>query len=177
MERRLVKRVDEHFVNMKTNVKDWMTANNIHMSGEEPGKDYTSDFLKYIFDYQGISITKDDFQKRKRTKNIVPHYERCTALRANGEQCTRRMKDGEKFCGTHIKGRPHGVVATTDETTKTTTKIEVWVEEIQGINYYIDKEYNVYKHDDIMTNKTNPSIIAKWEHNSEGEYWIPEYDV
>ena len=39
-------------------------------------------------------ICKDDLQKRKRIKNIVPSNDRCIALRANLEQCTRRKKEG-----------------------------------------------------------------------------------
>ena len=58
----------------------------------------------------GDENNKEDFIKRKRIKNIVPNYERCIAKRANGEQCTRRNKNGEQFCGTHIKGTPHGII-------------------------------------------------------------------
>ena len=60
-------------------------------------------------------LSKEDFQKRKRVKNVVPQFERCGAKRANGEQCTRRKKDDSCFCGTHVKGTPHGEVSTTDD--------------------------------------------------------------
>ena len=47
--------------------------------------------------------------KRKRVKNTVPLHERCCAL----EQIVNNVH-GEKgrrvYCGTHIKGRPHGEV-------------------------------------------------------------------
>ena len=48
--------------------------------------------------------------KRKRVKNVVHLSDRCCAKRANGEQCTRRRKDTTtEYCGTHLKGTPHGI--------------------------------------------------------------------
>ena len=47
--------------------------------------------------------------RRKRKIKVIKPSELCCGLRANGSRCTRRKKDGnEKFCGTHIKGTPHG---------------------------------------------------------------------
>ena len=37
------------------------------------------------------------------------------------------------------------------------------MQDIQGISYYIDKTNNVYSPEDIVSNKTNPRIIGKWE--------------
>ena len=85
------------------------------------------------------------------------------AKRANGEQCTRRKKDGSCFCGTHIKGTPHGVVDDSKETNTTGKKVEVWVQEIKGINYYIDAEKNVYLPEDIISNSKRPRVIGTWE--------------
>ena len=48
--------------------------------------------LQFIFDYQPLQFEKVDFQKRKRVKNVVPFFDRCRALRANGEQCTTTKK-------------------------------------------------------------------------------------
>ena len=51
-----------------------------------------ANFLKFLYDYERLVIIKNDLQKRKRIKNIVPTFERCRGKRANGEQCTRRRK-------------------------------------------------------------------------------------
>ena len=48
------------------------------------------------------------YKKRSRTKNEVNKNKQCRAKRADGKQCSRQRKDGEDFCGTHIKGCPHG---------------------------------------------------------------------
>ena len=114
--------------------------------------------------------------KRKRVKNVVPFCDRCCAKRANGEQCTRRKKEEDEYCGTHMKGTPHGVVDLQDDNKQATQKIEVWAQDIQGIVYYIDKNMNVYQAEDIVSNKSNPKIIAKYVKNGEF-YTIPEFGI
>ena len=118
--------------------------------------------LQKCYDYKKISLNKDDFQKRKRIKNTVSLCERCCACRANKEQCTRRKKDGSDFCGTHIKGVPHGVIEDKVEASQTNKKGSVWAQDIKGIMYYIDDNDNVYKTEDIMKNAVNPKVIAKY---------------
>ena len=67
-------------------------------------------------------------------------------------------KDDHIYCGTHIKGIPHGEI--TDNTNNVTHKTrKVWAQEIKGIIYYIDNDNNVYKPQEILENKINPSII------------------
>ena len=145
-----------------------------------------SELMSNLFSDNQLVLEKEDFQKRKRVKNTVPCLDRCCAKRANGERCTRRRKheeenegnDQNQFCGTHIKGTPHGVISVDLSTLpKLNTKIEVWVKDIKGINYYIDDNNNVYNPEDILSNKQNPSIIAKWLKTSENVYSIPEFGI
>lgn len=178
MEKRVAKKVEQHTVDFKTAIKNYLSEGNLAVVDKvEGGSDRTSDFLKYVFDYAGVQLLKEDFQKRKRVKNIVPHCERCVARRANGDQCTRRKSDNGPFCGTHAKGTPHGVLSSVDDVPNPTKKIEVWVEEIKGINYYIDSDGNVYKHDDVLNNKSRPAVIAKWEPTADGGCCIPAYGL
>ena len=79
-------------------------------------------------------------------------------------------------CGTHIKGTPHGIVDSNGES-KTVTKIEVWVQEIKGINYYIDDSNNVYLPEDILQNSTSPRKIGVWSLTESGDYQIPALGV
>ena len=138
----------------------------------------TSQFLQFIFDSNSVHFQKEDFQKRKRIKNLVSDENRCIGKRACNDRCTRHRKDDSPFCGTHIKGTPHGVISVDLSTLpKLNTKIEVWVKDIKGINYYIDDNNNVYNPEDILSNKQNPSIIAKWLKNEENVYSIPEFGI
>ena len=142
------------------------------ISGLDIDKNIKTDLLRLIYDYDVLTINKGDITKRKRAKNIVPLGDRCCALRAAGQQCSRRKKDPHDFCGTHIKGTPHGVIS--DKPPKKTHKeIDVWLCEIHGISYYIDNFNNVYSHNDIAQNKENPTIIAKYLKDDNGNITIP----
>ena len=41
-------------------------------------------------------------------------------------------------------------------------KLAVWPQEINGILYYIDEYKNIYKTEDLVCNKLNPNVIAKY---------------
>ena len=76
-----------------------------------------------------------------------------------------------------MKGTPHGIMDNTgEEEVITNQKIEVWAQDIQGIIYYIDTNYNVYQTEDIFVNKPNPKIIAKYVKNDE-HYSIPAFGL
>jgi len=170
MEKRLNKKLDTYFAQFKDNVKNKACEMGLNKN------DDIRQLLQYIYDYERLNFDQIDFQKRKRVKNFVPIFDRCCAKRATGEQCTRRKKDGCEYCGTHTKGTPHGVVDLQNEVKTTTQKIEVWVQDIQGIHYYIDKNGNVYSPEDILGNKSNPKIIAKYLVDGE-HYSIPEFNI
>lgn len=125
---------------------------------------YHADIMEVVkmLDASNLGVS-DEVSKRKRVKNVVPLFDRCIAKRANGEQCTRRKKEGEGYCGTHIKGRPHGCVNESVDQIITNKKVEVWIQEIKGIVYYVDANKNVYDPEDILANKINPRIIMKLE--------------
>ena len=81
------------------------------------------------------------------------------------------------MCGTHVKGTPHGTIENEVNVQKPNTKVEVWVKDIKGINYYIDAQNNVYKPEDILSNKLNPAIIAKWVKVTDDVYSIPQFGI
>jgi len=139
-----------------------------------------SQLIQYIYDYPPLEITKDDLLRRKRVKNNVPFHERCRAKRAPGNgskgdnQCTRRKKKSEEFCGTHIKGRPHGEIDSEPDIPDTDT-IQVWAQDIAGIIYYLDYNGNVYDPQDVHENKKDPRIIAKYQKQDDGTFVIPAF--
>jgi hypothetical protein len=174
MENRITKKVDIYVNEFKNEVKEWFDANESDING----KCNRSDFLKFIFDFDGISLSKDDFQKRKRVKNNVPIQIRCCAKRANGEQCTRRKKDSHEFCGTHIKGTPYGKIECNMSDEPLVQRKSIWVQDIMGIQYFIDNDNNIYNHEDVLANKKNPEIIAHYTKDSKNDsYHIPAYGI
>jgi hypothetical protein len=170
MERRINKRIESYVTNFKDDIRKKAETlglvNDLNLSH----------LVQYVYDYERLSLSKEDFMKRKRIKNAVHLADRCCAKRASNEQCTRRKKEGYEYCGTHLKGTPHGICLNGDDDKPQGQKIEVWVQDIQGIVYYIDKNNNVYQAEDIIVNKVNPKIIAKYVKQGE-TYSIPEFIV
>jgi hypothetical protein len=163
MEKRIGQKVDDYFDTFKSGIKDWV-QNNDSMNFSTK-----SDLLKFIYDFDNLSLEKEDFTKRKRIKSSVEQYLRCIACRANGEQCTRRKKDGNDYCGTHDKNRPHGIISEQNKNDEKLNKVSVYIQDINGILYYIDDKENVYNTEDILNNILNPKIIAKYK--KEGEHY------
>ena len=162
METRIQQKVDDHLRLFKTQLRDWLVQHNAIVAGLGT-EDITDEFLQFMFDTENIQLQKEDFQRRKRVKNHVPFSERCCAKRANGEQCTRRRLEGT-FCGTHNKGAPHGVVEEGGAGEQVSLeKVEIWLQVIQGISYYVDQQKRVYSPEDIVSNQVNPRVIGRWE--------------
>jgi hypothetical protein len=155
MERRLNKKAETYVTTFKDDIRERATQLNILKN------EGVNQLIQYIYDYNRLSFGKEDFQKRKRVKNFVPVFDRCCAKRASCEQCTRRKKEGSDCCGTHCKGIPHGVISDLEQV-RPHTKVEVWAEDFNGIVHYIDSQGNVYKTEDVLKNKPNPTIYAKW---------------
>ena len=176
MDRKLNKRIAEYIGDFKKHIRKQA----VDLDFVE--KEKIENLISYVFDYERLVLTKEDVSKRKRIKNSIPCMNRCYAIRANGEQCTRKQKEGFLFCGTHEKGIPHGSIqdecANPAETDKSNDKIvsEVFAEEIGGIVYYLDKLDNVYCAEDILNNKENPQVVAKYE-CVEGVYKIPSFGI
>lgn len=169
MEKRINKKIETHYRDFKDNIRNKISS----LSFEDASK--TNELLEYIYDYEKIQLVKDDFIKRKRVKNSIPSLNRCSAKRCNGEQCTRRRKEKSEFCGTHIKGTPHGLIHYDEDMLNSLVqKVEVFIVNISGIVYYIDHHGNVYKTEDILEDKQNPMIIAKYMREN-GEYCITEF--
>jgi hypothetical protein len=157
MEKKVNKKIGSYLCEFKNNIHS--KVNTLGMTQN----DEMNKILQYIFDYEGLTFTKDDFAKRKRVKNFIPSLDRCCAKRANGEQCTRKRKDGYELCGTHIKGTPYGKIDNlTDDTAINTQKLDVWVQDIKGILYYIDNNNNIYQTEDILNNTVNPKVVGKY---------------
>ena len=181
MERRINARIEAHSFGFKQEiaarfeaVRLKYVAAAVNTQCAEMQREYTA-IMNFIYEADKLKLTKDDFAKRKRVKNAVPMFDRCHAKRANGEQCTRRKKEGCMCCGTHAKGTPHGMFDGLDAPS-TNIKVETWVQDIKGIMYHIDAQGNVYDPEDIVANKMNPNVIAKCVKNEHGTYSIPSFN-
>jgi hypothetical protein len=167
MDKRINKKLESYISEFKNNIRskaDELEITNI------PN---VEKLLTYVYEYDRLTFIKEDFMKRKRNKTGISVCERCTANRSNGEQCTRRKKIGHEFCGTHTKGIPHGICSQIDIPQETKiNKIEVRVQDINGIMYFIDLDNNVYQTEDVLKELKNPKIIGKCVTNNNGEFSV-----
>lgn len=185
MERRLATKITNHSKEFKDSLRVWLQQNNavvVAGTADRPLSpecaDLTGSFLRHVYDYPHLELGEGDFRRRRRVATTIPLNERCVARRAHGDRCTRRRRPGECFCGTHAKGAPHGVVDTdASEGSGGTKKVEIWVEPIKGIQYYLDAGGNVYSPEDVVAGRELPRVIAHWEKDEQGSYHIPDYGV
>jgi len=186
MERRIHARIDDYLIKFKNDIAQRLQNMNdeLEMSRNssshliiEEMKMKCNAFAGFVYNYEKLRLVKEDFMKRKRVKSVVPIYDRCCAKRANGEQCTRRKKEGESYCGTHIKGTPNNIeedASPCEAPTTKNVKVDIWAQDIKGIIYYIDKMGNVYDTEDIMKIDKYPKrVIAKYQQDASGKYSIP----
>ncbi len=159
MEKRINAEISNYICTFKQNVKEYIQSQNY----EE--KEKINDLIEYMNEYQRLTLSKEDFIKRKRVKNSVPFTNRCNAKRSNGEQCTRRRKQNSEFCGTHCKGTPHGMINDANEIEVDKQTMELKAKCIKGIIYYVDKFDNVYNINDVLEKRENPRVIAKLDKN------------
>ena len=97
MEKKLSEKVNIYIENFKHDMKNWVdTCDKIDSKTK-------GEFLEFVYDFDRLQFSKEDFTKRKRVKTHVPQYVRCKAKRACGEQCTRKRKDGNDFVVLMIK--------------------------------------------------------------------------
>lgn len=168
MERNIKQKIEQNSKQFKDNIKDWLKCCEIV---DKEGNKKTKDFLHFVYDFENLNLDDDDFKKRKRVKNIIPNYERCCALRSNKERCTRKKKKNETFCGTHLKGTPNGTIHE-DIDEKPIKKVEIWLQEINGVHQYISHEGNVYSTEDINQKINPPRIISTWVKDKNEKYSI-----
>jgi hypothetical protein len=169
MEKIINRKIEQYITSFKDDISN--KINELEFSD----KSKINTLLEFVYEYQRLILSKEELIKRKRIKNAIPDLNRCSAKRANGEQCTRRRKDECEFCGTHMKGIPHGLIVS-NNTNDAPVKIDLFAQEITGIVYYIDNNGNVYRTEDVLDGKENPSIVAKYE-KQDNVFSIPSFGI
>ena len=92
----------------------------------------------------GFNVPKKKKQKKENDEN------RCLAKLVSGLQCSRNKQQGKDCCGTHAHKTPYGLV------NQDHVNINVFLEKIDGIYYYIDDVENVFKVEDIQKDVVIP---------------------
>ena len=167
MEKRINIKIEAYVAAFKADIRQ-------KIIGMDVDKSKMKDLAEFITEYERLLLDKEDFVRRKRVKNAIPQSNRCNAKRANGEQCTRRRRDDCEFCGTHYKGTPHGMINGGEALAQECAKqhVELVVEDIGGIVYYLDKNNNVYNTEDVLRGMENPSVVGKLNAETKKIVWF-----
>ena len=136
--------------------------------------DITNVFVEYIKNYEIIYEGTVEEPILNSTLSDRTNDDICIAKISQGIRCSRKHKKGNVYCGTHIKRQPTGVFEETVKPSriKMEKKVDIWVQLIRGINYYIDENNNVYNPEHILSLNKNPSVIYKWKLNDASDYEI-----
>ena len=169
MEKRLNSQLEEYIIGFKDSIKKKMTE----LEFSEKSK--VNDVLEYIYEFQRLTFSKEDFAKRKRIQNTIPIENRCNAMKSSNDRCTRRRKGGSDFCGTHSKNTPHGEFNNNECLPCAKKRVEVIARDINGIVYYVDEHNHIYRSEDILNDKENPTIIAKMQVAPNGTAFIRDF--
>lgn len=148
MENRIKKKVTSYINKFKDDIVTEMNSIQLNVDGNT---EKVQKLAHYITTYSRLNLLDDDFSKRKRVKNHVPQYDRCSAKRADGCQCTRRKKDGDDHCGTHLKGTPHGEITQNEGDKK--KKVELTIINNKGISHYVDSTGKQFSAEMVMNCK------------------------
>jgi hypothetical protein len=83
----------------------------------------------------------------------------CKALKANGQQCSRKNKF-EGFCATHFHKHSYGIVDNVSH------KVHIHIQFIKGIPFYFDTQNRMIAHEFIHS--LIPSIIPPHRDDAAG---------
>tara|TARA_B000000532_G_C18694321_1_gene331060 strand:+ start:57 stop:473 length:417 start_codon:yes stop_codon:yes gene_type:complete len=109
---------------------------------------------------EGEDVDISRYKKRSRARSAINEKKQCRAKRADGKQCSRARREGEDYCGTHIKGCPHGRYKTKEEDKE---ELKLSLIEYKGIVYHIDlKKGEVYSTEDILNKSISPKIVGEY---------------
>ena len=136
--------------------------------------DYDNLTQKYYPEMSKFNIS----ETKKRTRRKLPDDMRCMGRKLDYEQCTRSRQDNNEFCQTHQKNLPNGRVDDNNNHKKEKGKrgrkpkieydsIPTRVEYIDGENYLVDSDRNVYTYD-----LDNPEWIGKKNDFGNIDYFV-----
>lgn len=171
MNKRLNKKIQEYIYTFKNDI---LTIILQDRSNEINSQETIDKLCELVKTYEDLSITDSDL-KKKRSRNTIPACERCNALRASGDQCTRRKKNNSMFCGTHSKGTPNGIYNNIGKESECCEKREIEIVDYKGIPYYSDKQNRIYSHHDILQKTSSPNIIGEFLYDTKNTKQIKFY--
>ena len=101
--------------------------------------------------------TMEKTKKRKRNAIELPNEIRCLAKLEDGERCNRKKGMKKDFCSFHKYEVPYGIIEKVDGI----QNVVITLQKLEGIDYFVDSNDNIYSMEAIKKQTKNPPIIGK----------------
>jgi len=186
MERRINKQIEQYITTFKEDIKKKLFENNsIDKHSANKLMEYIYDYERLVLDKEDfVKRKRNDIEilLQDQCEAVLNNGEKCSRRKKRDcllcllhnkehkEQGVNKTKNKKKQKENKEAGGndeyKHETVQSdyeteTDVENKPKKQIEIWTEEIDGIVYYKDKYNNLYKPEDVLDEKRNPSIIGK----------------
>jgi hypothetical protein len=136
----------------KTNIRE--QAKNLGLFDEEDGfNEKMTLLLTYIEEYNPLH---EKHKRRKRSASTIDPNIQCMAILENNQQCPRKKATNKDFCTTHKRGAPFGIVQGNNGHQNRVLVLE----NLEGIEYYIDENNRIYSMEAILNHKPDPPVIG-----------------
>ena len=108
-----------------------------------------------------LKLKKDT--KKPRKKNI--NLQKCWAKLESGCQCKRKQQTHTSYCKEHINNTSFGIITDNADQTEINNNekkstMNLFIQNINGIHYFVDEKQNVYKSESILAQNSQPKIIG-----------------
>ena len=103
--------------------------------------------------------SSDKPPRKKRCLMTVDDSLRCLALIEDQQQCPRKKATKKDVCTIHKKGTPFGIV----QGNNGHQNRMLFLETLQGIEYYVDECNRIYSMEAILNRNPNPPVIGTKE--------------
>jgi hypothetical protein len=115
------------------------------------------------------SLEKTTTKRKRVVTEIAPEF-RCLAKLEDGERCNRKKSGKKDFCSIHKNEIPFGII----EKENGQQHVIIFLEDIEGIHYYMDENHNIYCMESIKKGIKNPPIIGKKVFHEEKKHFVCE---
>ena len=168
MEKRIKAKVDD-YLKFKEDIKNCIVSKNEKCDISE----LQNELIKFVYEYEKLNLDKEDLQNAKELKILFLTMK--DAVQSGRIMSNVQEGKMEKCFAEHILKVLLTEFSIANMKKPSKKVVEVTVQDIKGIVYYIDEENNVYNRD-VIANKKNPRVIAKWVKDEADNYSIPEFD-
>jgi len=147
------------------------------MSNESKNKDihnyinaFKEEIVRRLDEFKKAKNVKKNVDNVDDLKSFITNYKNlefskqiCLGKLESGAQCKRIQQPNSTFCKKHMECVPFGLI--TDhikqpDTNNNVKKLNLFIQHINGIPYFVDKDKNIYNSESILSKNAQPIVIG-----------------